>query len=198
MSDASSKPAFPFANLSNVEEAYGHWVGIAVETFNSKGEVKPCLLSLNFLQDGSFDCTFIDAAYVAQMVATEEGQLELRKFTTGLLDDEKMRADMASKGFKPADAVVFITEIEMMPANGSTESRMEGILVAVHIPGAIYRGVSQIHSKPTRHAVVGPMSLDSAPRTVSSALSPLPSSVVAEVLATRMNHDIHRTPRKTQ
>lgn len=171
---------------------------MAVETFNAKGEVKACLLSLNFLPDGGFDCTFIDAAYVSQMVRTDEGQAELRKFTLGLLDDEKMRADMAAKGFKPADAVVFITEIEIRPANGSSGPSTEGILVVVHTPGAIYRGVNPIHATPNRHAVVGPMTLDPTPRAVGSALAPLASPVVSEVLATRQSHDIHRTPGKTQ
>lgn len=198
MSNASTPPSKNPVDFSRVEDIYGHWAAQAVETFNTKGDVKPCLLSVNFLPDGGFGCTVIDTAYVSQMVGTKEGQVELRRFTLGLLDDDAMRSDMVAKGFKPADAVVFISEIELRPTNGVVASNTEGILVVVHTPGAIYRGISPILNAPKRHAKVGAISMDTTPHRVTSALSPLVSPVVAEVLATRHSHDIHRTPGQTQ
>lgn len=184
--------------MEQVTDAYGYWAGRVVDVFNTKGQVAPCLLSLNFLSSGGFDCTFIDEAYVTESLKTESGQFELRKFTTGLLNDSILRQDMISKGFKPADAVVFISEIEIRSANGKEKPVNEGILVVVHTPGAIYRGLCPILNEPLRHAEFGGMSLDASPSATDSALAPVISSEMSEILTTRDKHDIHHLASKMQ
>lgn len=199
MNDAPLNPPFPSSNLLRIQNAYDHWAAISVDAFNRLGEVKPFLMGINFTGDGSFECTLIDPVYVNSALRSSSGMLEMRRFIEELLNGSAMREDMKDKGFRPADIAVFVTEILMTPLQPSLEAAREGILVVMHTPQGVYRGMCPISPAPARHAVVGPMTLDPVqPRPTTNATAAAKLIAPLDPVAYRAQHDLYPMAEKIQ
>ena len=186
MNDTPSKPLPPNLDMLLIQEAYSYSAEMAVEAFNRVGVFQPCLFGLNFMADGSFQCTVIDPEYVHKALASPTGVAEIRRFIDGLLDESAMPADMKAQGFTPADIVVFITEIMKKPEDSLTEPSFEWLLVTMHTRTAVYRGFNPILAKPKRHAMLVPMTMD----------APEHARLMGAERATL--HDLHAAPEKIQ
>lgn len=200
MSQVPSKIFSPHPDLLRVQDVYSHLAEMSVDMFNRTGEITASLLGINFMEDGSFECTLIDPVYVHESLKTPTGRIEMRRFVEGLLHESAMREDMKTKGFRPADIAVFITEILMTPKTPMSGAPTEGILVVMHTPESIYRGFSPIFSEPTRHAVLGEMALDPVVQTepTDTLKAAAKAFTPADVTGGHKQHDLHLPAEKIQ
>jgi hypothetical protein len=161
-------------DIEDIRAAYTGFARIAVELFQTQGEVAPQLIALTLGEDsGVFDdMEIVNPELVASFYKTEKSKGMVTAVIRAILADDSPIQGIRRKLGKPRPALV-VQVSEAWSANGVVrdadgqmiqagrrEDRCEVVMIAVHTLTTSAVGFCPIIDTPTRHCEFAPIDLN--------------------------------------